>query len=58
MTSLKTCANYKAIFYRNSTQENDFAEINEPTREGQRRVANLDYFERGFVQGMTIIRRK
>lgn len=58
MTCLKTCQQCQRIFYKENTRENDISAIYEPRREGQRRMANLDYFERGYVHGMTVVRRK
>lgn len=58
MTCLRTCPECQKTFYCRITDVNDFTAIYEPRREGQRRVANLDYFERGYVHGMTVVRRK
>lgn len=58
MPCIKTFTIRQKIFYTHNTEKDYLTAINEPLREGRRRVAKKDYFERGFVRSMTIIRRK
>ena len=55
---IKMCPHCQKIFYSSLGRENELTAIEEPNKKGSRRSAALDYFERGFVRGMTVIRRK
>ena len=55
---IKMCPHCQKIFYSSLSRENELTAIEEPNKKGSRRSAALDCFERGFVHGISVIRRK